>query len=151
MDADTRRSGQSQDVAPRTSASGQQDLSQLSKDQSYSGNSVTGGVAQFGNIYNVTINPPETDDSPSTPSDRRRRSAHNLPQLNEQHVQYKVPRHSETRFTGRQEQLDEIEQLFALPKRDDFQDRHKIVVMVGLGGSGKTQIALRYAERHRNQ
>jgi hypothetical protein len=61
-------------------------------------------------------------------------------------VQFSVPEVSHVeRFVGRQEQLDAIHQEL------QHDGSRKTVVVHGLGGMGKTQIALEYAQRHRQE
>jgi hypothetical protein len=61
-------------------------------------------------------------------------------------VQFSVPEVSHVeRFVGRQEQLD------AIHKELQHDGSRKIVVVHGLGGIGKTQLALEYAQRHRKE
>ncbi|KAF3029576.1 hypothetical protein E8E12_000791 [Didymella heteroderae] len=61
-------------------------------------------------------------------------------------VQFSVPEVSHVeRFVGRQEQLDAIHQEL------QHDGSRKTVVVHGLGGMGKTQLALEYAQRHRNE
>jgi len=62
-----------------------------------------------------------------------------------------VPRCSSVQFTGRQMHAQLVKENFG-PSRSQFaRDQHKIVVIYGLGGSGKTQFCLRYAEDNRSR
>lgn len=67
---------------------------------------------------------------------------------NEEHL-YIVPRQSSFQFTGRRLETTSIERFFSLPISPTIGPRHKITVLYGLGGSGKTQVCLRYAETFR--
>lgn len=59
---------------------------------------------------------------------------------------YVVPRSSSFRSTGRYLETRQIEQFFQSPLPPTIGPRHKIAVLYGLGGSGKTEVCLRYAE-----
>lgn len=61
-------------------------------------------------------------------------------------MQFSVPEVSHVeRFVGRQEQLDAIHQEL------QHDGSRKTVVVHGLGGMGKTQLALEYAQQHRKE
>jgi hypothetical protein len=61
-------------------------------------------------------------------------------------VQFSVPEVSHVeRFVGRREQLD------AIHNELQHDGSRKMVVVHGLGGMGKTQLALEYAQRHRQE
>lgn len=65
---------------------------------------------------------------------------------------YLVPRNSSPQFTGRKRQAEEVRESFNNQLGSLEQDtrcEHKIVVIHGMGGSGKTQFCLRYAEDNR--
>ena len=51
-------------------------------------------------------------------------------------------------FQGRKSILDQIDNHFSAGRSDS--ERQRVVVLSGLGGIGKSQIALAYARRHRN-
>jgi GTPase SAR1 family protein len=62
-----------------------------------------------------------------------------------------VPRCSSHQFTGRQLYAHMLKENFGLRQAQEARNEHKIVVIYGLGGSGKTQFCLRYAEDNRTQ
>lgn len=57
-----------------------------------------------------------------------------------------VPRCSSTYFTGRHVHAKIVKEQFSAVDSPHEASRHKICVIYGLGGSGKTQFCLRYAE-----
>lgn len=63
---------------------------------------------------------------------------------------YEIPRHPSPLFTGRKEIREELQNK-CLPPSPDPQTRQKRYVIYGLGGSGKTQICLKFAEDHREK
>ena len=64
---------------------------------------------------------------------------------------YRVGRSSSPQFTGRQLQAEMLNNGFVSPQKPEYSDKHKIAVVYGLGGSGKTQFCPRFAEQHRSQ
>ncbi|KAL8669551.1 MAG: hypothetical protein Q9168_005859 [Polycauliona sp. 1 TL-2023] len=63
---------------------------------------------------------------------------------------YLVSHCSSIQFTGRKQQAKELkEKLSRHLDASDQPGKHKVVVIHGLGGSGKTQFCLRYAEENR--
>jgi hypothetical protein len=54
-------------------------------------------------------------------------------------------------FTGREEILLKMEEHLVIVTGAAHPSKQKIFVLVGLGGSGKTQIALKFIEVHNNQ
>ena len=64
---------------------------------------------------------------------------------------YMVPRCSTPQFTGRKLQAAMLEEELGRPETALGEHRHKIAVIYGLGGSGKTQFCLRYVESHRSR
>jgi hypothetical protein len=62
-----------------------------------------------------------------------------------------VPRCSSPQFTGRQLYAHMLKENFGRRQAQEARNEHKIVVIYGLGGSGKTQFCLRYAEDNRTQ
>jgi hypothetical protein len=117
-------------------------------------NIISGGTVHFGDkhYYNITK---DTGDSHSLarvlPQSRGPdplqddASAGNLNEL------YIVPRCSIPQFTGRKLQTNMLEKWLHPNRRPAEDGKHGIVVIYGLGGSGKTQFCLRYAERHRKR
>ena len=57
-----------------------------------------------------------------------------------------VPRCSSTYFTGRRVHAEVVREKLGQVSHLDEANRHKVCVIYGLGGSGKTQFCLRYAE-----
>ncbi len=57
-----------------------------------------------------------------------------------------IPRCSSTYFTGRRLHADVVREKLGPVSHFDEANRHKICVIYGLGGAGKTQFCLRYAE-----
>ncbi len=57
-----------------------------------------------------------------------------------------IPRCSSTYFTGRRLHADVVREKLGPVSHLDEANRHKICVIYGLGGAGKTQFCLRYAE-----
>lgn len=57
-----------------------------------------------------------------------------------------IPRCSSTYFTGRRIHAETVRQKLGPVSHLDEANRHRICVIYGLGGSGKTQFCLRYAE-----
>jgi len=64
-------------------------------------------------------------------------------------VHYEVRRGSNSYFTGRQRQADYVKKKFGPIQRQPTGAKHKIFVIHGLGGSGKTQFCLKYLEDNR--
>jgi len=98
----------------------------------YERNVINGGTVYFGDVHHRS----------DTPLQHSKRDSDGL---------YTVPRHSCPSFTGRQKQERRVAQLFESDLRSLEVEQHKIVVIHGLGGSGKTQFCLRYAERLRSR
>lgn len=98
---------------------------------------VTGGRVQFGDTYHI-----------NNTYEAEARSNQYGQNGSQQHI-YLPPRHSSPYFTGRALQLQQIQSSLAR-SLTDFYD-HKIAVIYGIGGSGKTQFCLRYCEEHRER
>ena len=64
---------------------------------------------------------------------------------------YLIPRCSSTYFTGRQTHADFVRENLGSVSHRDAANRHQVVVIYGLGGAGKTQFCLRYAEENKSR
>ncbi|MCJ1437788.1 hypothetical protein MMC27_007175 [Xylographa pallens] len=62
-----------------------------------------------------------------------------------------VPRCSSTYFTGRRLHAEIVREKLGPVNHLDEANRHKVCVIYGLGGSGKTQFCLRYAEDNKSR
>lgn len=63
---------------------------------------------------------------------------------------YCVPYNVSDFFTGRRAVISRMEESFRSPIRADSTYLQKRFVLYGLGGSGKTQIAIKYAQENRS-
>ncbi|KAI4122620.1 MAG: hypothetical protein LQ338_005714 [Usnochroma carphineum] len=64
---------------------------------------------------------------------------------------FEVPRNASPVFTGREE-IGKLLQARCLPSNTpDIQSQQRRFVIYGLGGSGKTQVCLKFAEDHRDK
>lgn len=72
-----------------------------------------------------------------------------IPQF--QNKYYEIPRNPSSVFTGREEICDQLKESCLPSSTLDTQRRQKIFVIYGLGGSGKTQLCLKFAEDHREK
>lgn len=117
-----------------------QDLSEF-KGHFYRQTHVSGGRVQFGDVYNFHRTNTGTSLSEASFSDFNKNSRSRHP--------YVVPRSSAAYFVGRRLQLEQLSS-FLQPSSPDGQTR-KTVVVHGLGGSGKTQFCLRYAESNQER
>lgn len=61
---------------------------------------------------------------------------------------YIVPRTANTHFTGRKDVLDRLSECLVFGRHADHQ---QLFVLYGLGGSGKTQICMKFAQDHRDR
>jgi hypothetical protein len=64
---------------------------------------------------------------------------------------YVVPRSSSNYFTGRAMQAKLVKKKFSYTQGQSKREENQIFVIYGLGGSGKTQFCLRYAEENRSR
>lgn len=62
---------------------------------------------------------------------------------------YTVPRRSSNYFTGREKHAKQLKKIFSASPNPPRRHEQKIFVIHGLGGSGKTQFCLKYAEDNR--
>lgn len=62
-----------------------------------------------------------------------------------------IPRCSSTYFTGRRLHADAVREKLGPVSHLEEANRHRICVIYGLGGAGKTQFCLRYAEDNRSR
>ena len=64
---------------------------------------------------------------------------------------YRVPRSVNSQFTGREELCRQLQVTCLPPPVSQAQKVQKVFVLHGLGGAGKTQIALKFAQDHREK
>jgi hypothetical protein len=105
-------------------------------------NSISGGRAHFGDNYNFY--------STSSIGHSRGQSLSDI----YMHKVWKVPRSSSMRFTGRQLQLAMLREQFGEPGQPAGvadPNTPRVVIVYGLGGSGKTQFCIKYAEQNRQR
>ena len=116
-------------------------------------NIISGGRAHFGNVYHYYNDSASQQprDLSSTSGLRKQNTATPPRDGSSMNEWYKVERTSSAQFTGRQSQSKILEEGFGTPRLGSDQIQHNIAVVYGLGGSGKTQFCLRYAERHRSE
>ncbi|KAK3176125.1 hypothetical protein OEA41_007447 [Lepraria neglecta] len=77
--------------------------------------------------------------SPSTPISRFRNK------------HFEVPRDPSPTFTGREEICEQLRARCSPSSKPNTQRQQKRFVIHGLGGSGKTQVGLKFAEDHRDK
>lgn len=118
-------------------------------------NLVNGRSVHFGNVYYSESSRPAHESSGVLETGVARRQMEPVPPddadpsaLNEL---YCVPRCSLPQFVGRQLLTEMVTENLKPTTRKVDGDRHKIVVLYGLGGSGKTQFCLRFAETNRSR
>jgi hypothetical protein len=114
-------------------------------------NMISGGRVHFGDVYCYNLeHAGETSDVAKTLSRPRKKplspTEGNPASLNELYI---VPRCSSPLFTGRQLLAKMVEENLKPAAGRANGDKQAIVVLYGLGGSGKTQFCIRYAESHR--
>ena len=64
---------------------------------------------------------------------------------------FEVPRNASPTFTGREEICEQLQARCLPSSEPDTHRQQKRSVIYGLGGSGKTQICLKFAEDHREE
>ena len=64
---------------------------------------------------------------------------------------FSVPRIASSIFTGRAGVAERVRQKFFATDRQNDGNQHKIFVLYGLGGSGKSQFCLKFAQDNRDQ
>jgi len=62
-----------------------------------------------------------------------------------------VPRSPSAYFTGRQKHANDVKEMLGSIRKHDDRKRNKIIVLYGLGGSGKTQFCLKYVEDNKSR
>lgn len=104
----------------------------------YQGNSASGQVnAYFGdNVTNIKNQIITATTGPTTPGSR----FHNK--------HFEVPRAPSPAFTGREEICERLHARCLPSSKPNLQPQQKRFVIHGLGGSGKTQVCLKFAEDH---
>jgi hypothetical protein len=64
---------------------------------------------------------------------------------------YNIPHNVSSMFTGRRDICQRLESTFLPCHEQSFQEMQKRFVLYGLGGSGKTQVCLRFAQANREK
>lgn len=107
-------------------------------------NTVSGGRAHFGDnvTYIYTANGDELHELAGT-RDRNLLSVERAYQRKRSNL----TRTSSSRFTGRQLQLGILKQELGDPEALDSQEMPRVVIIHGWGGTGKTELCLRFAEQ----
>lgn len=62
-----------------------------------------------------------------------------------------IPRKPSTYFIGRQKHANDVKNMFGSIRKHGDHSRSKVVVIYGLGGSGKTQFCLKYVEENKHR
>lgn len=62
-----------------------------------------------------------------------------------------IPRSPSTYFTGRQKHARDVRDMLGPIRKHDDRSRNKVLVIYGLGGSGKTQFCLKYVEDNKHR
>lgn len=115
-------------------------------------NTVTARTVHLGDVYQYNTvgtggNPQETNRS----SSHHGRGLRQTIDVTNENRLYKVERSSSPQFTGRQLQSAMLRDSLGLPADITGREKHRIAVIYGLGGSGKTQFCLRFAEQQRSK
>lgn len=113
---------------------------------------INSGQAHLGDSFYVTNNiypsPAVSHENlrlPTAPHGRRPSSS-SRSRSRERRSKWMVPRPSSSYFTGRRLQLEQLRSNLLPPSSQEVAGR-KVVVVLGLGGSGKTQFCLKFAEQ----
>ena len=116
-------------------------------------NVISGGKVHFGDIYCHSTK--HTEESPGVAKNVSRREKElfspvetDVASLNELYI---VPRCSSPQFVGRQLLANMVEENLMSAAGQVDGCKHRIVVIYGIGGSGKTQFCLRYAESNQSR
>ncbi|KAK5106289.1 hypothetical protein LTS08_000407 [Lithohypha guttulata] len=104
---------------------------------SYQTHTISGGHNILGNVYFGAASDPEADLFSRASAVKRQATGPSL-----------LPKASISFFTGRRLQLEQLKTWLLEPISNVLS--RKVVVVHGLGGSGKTQFCLRYAEQNRS-
>ena len=121
--------------------------------QSFERNLINESRVHFGNNYyscsgkstSEFSGVAETTEALLDPSLSKEANAYGLNEL------YCVPRCSRPQFVGRQLLADRVKGKLNPDAAQVDDGKHMIVAIYGLGGSGKTQFCLRYAEANRSR
>ncbi|KAF2186508.1 TPR-like protein [Zopfia rhizophila CBS 207.26] len=62
-----------------------------------------------------------------------------------------LPRSPSSYFTGRQTHAKDVKEMLGPIRMHDDRNKHKVLVLYGLGGSGKTQFCLKYVEDNKHR
>ena len=122
------------------------DYSHRVEGHTFHGNNIQGGRVHFGNVYFYNSNRDESANPlqhQSTIDNVKEATALPLNEL------YMVPRSPSPQFTGRQLQAEMLKEELGAVRSPKEVTKLKIAVIQGLGGSGKTQFCLKFAEVNR--
>lgn len=114
----------------------------------FHGNTIQGGRVHFGNVYFYNNDRDEGANRLQHQSTADQIKPTSAPLLNEL---YMVPRSSTPQFTGRQLQAEMLKEELGAIQSPNVVNKLRIAVIQGLGGSGKTQFCLKFAEVNRSR
>lgn len=66
-------------------------------------------------------------------------------------VHWYMPRKANPLFTGRVSTLQTLEEKLSAPVDTDSPPMQRVFVLVGMGGAGKSEVAVKFAERNREK
>lgn len=66
-------------------------------------------------------------------------------------IHYEVPHNVSSVYTGREDISQRLREICLPSKRREIRGMQKRFVLFGLGGSGKTQVCLKFAQDHREK